>query len=147
MKKFREILSSGDRGFTLIELLVVIAVLGILAGIAVPRLTGVTDRAKKSEAVGALGSLKTALEIEQLEDANSNYSTSIGSIAAKYLDGITSNSATAAEWEGWTIKYDSTDEPDGTNNENFTVVMTKGTGEDLLEAKLKHTSTGYEIID
>jgi type II secretion system protein G len=118
MKKFREILSSGNKGFTLIELLVVIAVLGILAGIAVPRLTGVTDRAKKSEAIAALGSLKTALEIEELE--NGSYPTSIGAIAATYLDGITSSSATAAEWEGWNISY--SEAPSG---DNFTIDMTK----------------------
>lgn len=149
MKKFREILSSGDKGFTLIELLVVIAVLGILAGIAVPRLTGVTDRAKKSEAVAALGSIKTALEIEQLEDSDSNYATSIGAIAEKYLDGATAASDDeSATWENWTIKYDSADEPDGTNNEDFTVIMVKNEGtDDELKVQLKHTSAGYEIID
>lgn len=141
MKKFREILSSGDKGFTLIELLVVIAVLGILAGIAVPRLTGVTDRAKKSEAVAALGSIKTALEIEQLETGS--YPTSIGSIAGKYLDGASTGSATSSTWEGWTIKYSDGSSDSDIQDGTFVVEMTK----DGLTAKLKRDSNGYEIID
>lgn len=68
MSKIRRILSGGDKGFTLIELLVVIAVLGILAAIAIPRLGGVTDRAKMSEASAAMGSIKTALEIYSVEN-------------------------------------------------------------------------------
>ena len=48
MTKFRKRLQ-GSAGFTLVELIVVIAVLGILAGIAIPRLTGVTDKARLSE--------------------------------------------------------------------------------------------------
>lgn len=72
MKKFREILSSGDKGFTLIELLVVIAVLGILAGIAVPRLSGVTDKAESAAIKSIAGSIKTGMEIYAVENGG-NY--------------------------------------------------------------------------
>jgi len=37
---------NNKKGFTLVELLIVIALLGILAGIAIPRMTGLTENAK-----------------------------------------------------------------------------------------------------
>ena len=63
MKKFLR----REEGFTLIELLVVVAVLGILAALAIPRLTGVTDKARLAEAEQAIGSLKTAAEMYFVE--------------------------------------------------------------------------------
>ena len=63
MKKFFR----REEGFTLIELLVVVAVLGILAALAIPRLTGVTDRARLAEAEQAIGSMKTGVEMYFVE--------------------------------------------------------------------------------
>jgi len=65
MRKFREmIFSGGNKGFTLIELLVVIAVLGILAGIAIPRISGVTDEARKAEMRATASSIRSAIELQ-----------------------------------------------------------------------------------
>jgi len=63
MRKFREILAGGDKGFTLIELLVVIAVLGILAGIAIPRISGVRDEAVRSTLRADAATLRNAMEM------------------------------------------------------------------------------------
>lgn len=62
MIRFREIFRS-ESGFTLIELLVVIAVLGILAGIAVPRMMNVQNSAKEAAARSDLRIIQSALEM------------------------------------------------------------------------------------
>lgn len=49
-------------GFTLIELVVVIAVIGILASIAIPRVTGITANAEKQATKQHIAILNSALE-------------------------------------------------------------------------------------
>ncbi len=62
-----------ERGFTLIELMVVIVILGILAGLIVPRIMGRPDEARRAKARIQLESLETALKLYRLD--NGNYPT------------------------------------------------------------------------
>ncbi|MBN2283522.1 MAG: type II secretion system major pseudopilin GspG [Deltaproteobacteria bacterium] len=62
-----------DRGFTLIELMVVIVILGILAGLIVPRIMGRPEEARQAKARIQIESIETALKLYKLD--NGNYPT------------------------------------------------------------------------
>jgi general secretion pathway protein G len=56
------------RGFTLIELMVVIVILGILAGLIIPRIMGRPEEAKRLKASLQIESLETAIKLYKLDN-------------------------------------------------------------------------------
>ena len=68
-KRSTEARRLGSKGFTLIELMVVIVILGILAGLVLPRFMGRTEEAKRT---------KAKLQIENLEGALKLYKLDVG---------------------------------------------------------------------
>jgi general secretion pathway protein G len=56
-----------NRGFTLIELMVVIVILGILAGLIVPRIMGRPEEARRAKAAMQMESMETALKLYKLD--------------------------------------------------------------------------------
>ena len=85
------------RGFTLIELMVVIVILGILAGLIVPRIMGRPEEARQMKAKMTIESLETSLRLYKLD--NGSYPTTeqglqalierpdTGNIPKKWRDG------------------------------------------------------------
>lgn len=73
-----------SKGFTLIELMVVIVVIGILAGIAIPRFMGAQDRARIGSAESDINAMRQALGLYEID--NSSYD--LGTINS-YSDLVT----------------------------------------------------------
>ena len=57
-----------NRGFTLIELMVVIVILGILAGLIIPRIMGRPEEARRMKARIQIESIGTALKLYKLDN-------------------------------------------------------------------------------
>lgn len=55
------------KGFTLIELIVVIAVLGILAAVAVPKYSGMKDKAREAVDLENMASMQRAVDLYYAE--------------------------------------------------------------------------------
>jgi len=79
------------RGFTLIELMVVIVILGILAGLIVPRIMGRPEEAKQLKAKLTIESLETSLRLYKLDMGS--YPTTEQGLAALITAPGTGNAA------------------------------------------------------
>lgn len=75
----------GRKGFTLTELIVVIVIIGVLAAISVPAMTANVDRARRSEAIAALGALRSSQKLYYSE--KSVYAGTRGELASYIATG------------------------------------------------------------
>jgi prepilin-type N-terminal cleavage/methylation domain-containing protein len=90
VRKFLKSFRYGQRGFTLIELLIVVAILGILAAILIPNVTGFLKTANLAAANSEAATVKTACTAYYADDGTFPVTDSNASFypvtGTKYLD-------------------------------------------------------------
>ncbi len=65
-----------NKAFTMVELMVVVLIVGILAAVAIPLMSGRVDSSKWSEAKSAMGTIATAIRAYAAEKGKSGVSAS-----------------------------------------------------------------------
>ena len=86
-------------GFTLIELLTVMVVMGVLAGIGVPRIRNMKERSYQATLRNDLGTLRTAEEAYYAE--NLRYTTDLSALDFRQSSNVTITVVSTDPVKGW----------------------------------------------
>ena len=85
-------------GFTLVEILIVVVILGILAAIIVPRFSDATDQARNSQLKKDLRTIRSQLELYNMEHGNNYPANADGDDADTFLAQLTQKTNEEGEY-------------------------------------------------
>jgi type II secretion system protein G len=108
MNGYVERLRRDERGFTLIELLIVIVILGILAGIVLFAVAGVTDRGNAAACKSDLKTIEVAVEAYRAKNGTypPNLEPTLTSGTNQFLRPDPNLEGNVKTGDGYTIEYE-----------------------------------------
>lgn len=126
MKLTQKTMARREAGFTLIELLLVLVILGVLAGIVVPRFGGQTENARKTAATSQISTFGTALDAYEIDMGN--YPK-----GKNGLEELISAPRNASTWKGPYLKADK-------------IPLDPWGNAYVYECPGKHNPNGYDLL-
>lgn len=117
-----------QKGFTLIEVVAAAAIVGIMATMLLPNLSGANDRVKNAKLSNDLATIDQAIQLYRLD--NGTVPTGLDSLKSEYLGG----QAELKDAQGGAFSYAATD-----SNTNYTLSGKNSKGEDVVSPGSKAT--------
>lgn len=119
-----------QRGFTLIEVVAAAAIVGIMATMLLPNLSGANDRVKNAKLANDLATIDQAIQLYRLD--NGTVPTDLSSLKSDYLGG----QAEFKDVKGDALTYTVKD-----NNTTYTLSGKNSKDEDILSPGSKANDT------
>lgn len=85
-EKHNNIVNRRQAGFTLIEILLVVVIIGILAGIGIPAITGKSEKAKIAQAQSNIITISSGLQMYEMN--NGDYPSSLDGLLDSSKEGF-----------------------------------------------------------